>query len=265
MNTGKKLLHIFIFALIFIFTGCTAQSVTKETGKLEESVSQAELNDRNDSSEMNYEKVPSSSLNGAEDITPYQLLYFICGNMEEMSFGYTVTRSDSQWAEIHFFQRKAEASVDCFTTQNMNGNAVTVREIEKDGKVSYILDDSKQIKTYQAPAEDFLLYRMITASKTLLQRGIEEDGYMLYEYSLPFEQDETMQYKYRFYMKDNILKKLVVSLEDREDVIYEFTEFQQAITDATAFEYPKDYIEENYDGSYTGESMPPWWEVGNDN
>lgn len=265
MNIWKKLRYIFIFvSILLVSTGCTARSDAKELRKAGEGGSKSELGDEVDPYQSDYEKTSSLNINTEDDITPYQLLYFIWGNGEEISFSYAITRGHSQWVETHFFQRKGEASVDSFTTHDMNGNEVSVREVEKDGKVHYILDDSKHIKTYLAPAEDFLIYRMIIASKTPLKRGVEEDGYLLYEYTLPFEQDETMEYKYCFYMKDNILRKLTVSLGDGEGVTYTFTAFQQAIADTAAFELPLDYVEENYNDSYTWETMPPWWEVGND-
>jgi hypothetical protein len=106
---------------------------------------------------------------------------------------------------------------------------------------------------------------MIEASETTLERSEEADGYMLYEYHLPFIQDESIQYQYYFYMKDNLLKILTVSLGDKNEVTYEFTEFQQEVTDAAVFKYPMEYAEESYDYSYNWEYIPPWWEIGNNN
>ncbi len=253
MNIRKKLLNIFALALILVLSGCAEQKTTENT--------QAET-----PSELgNDEAAPPLETVAENEVTPYQLLYLMYGNAEELEFRYTVTRPDSKKEELHFFQRKGEASVDSFITQDMNGNDVSVREVEMDGKVHYIMDNEKIIKTYLAPAEDFLLYQMIEASKTTLERSVEEDGYMLYEYHLPFIQDETIQYEYCFYMKDNLLKKLTVSLDDKNEVTYEFSEFQQEITDTDPFKYPMDYAEENYDYSYNWEYMPPWWEIGNDN
>ncbi|MDD4844617.1 MAG: hypothetical protein PHU31_09840 [Anaerotignum sp.] len=252
MNIRKKLLNIFIFALILVLSGCGEQKTTENT---QEGTSSEIGND---------EETPLLETVAENEVTPYQLLYLMCGNAQELEFHYTVTRPDSKKEEIHFFQRKGEVSVDSFITQDMNGNDVFVRELEMDGKVHYIMDNEKVIKTYLAPAEDFLLYQMIEASQTTLERSAEEEGYMLYEYRLPFIQDETIQYQYCFFMKDNLLKKLTVSLGDKNEVTYEFTEFQQEITDAAAFHYPMDYAEESYDYSYNWEYMPPWWEIGND-
>jgi len=253
VNIRKKLLSIFIVALILVLSGCGAQKTTEST----QGETPSEIG--------NDEGTPSLETVAENEVTPYQLLYLMSGNAEELEFHYTVTRPDSKKAELHFFQRKGEASVDSFITQDMNGNDVSVRELEMDGKVHYIMDDEKSIKTYLAPAEDFLLYQMIEASKTTLERSAEEDGYMLYAYRLPFIQDETLQYEYCFYMKDNLLKKLTVSLGKKNEVTYEFTEFQQEITDTVQFKYPMDYAEESYDYSYNWEYMPPWWEIGNDN
>lgn len=146
----------------------------------------------------------------------------------------------------------------------MNNNPVSVREMEKDGKVHYIMDDYKTVKTFLAPAEDFLIYKMMEAAKTTPTLAIKENQYFLYEYTLPFIQDESISFKYRFYMKDGVLKKLTMALGDNPSSVYEFSEFKQELINVNAFEYPKGYVEEEFDYTYTGENMPPWWEIGND-
>ncbi|HOO27510.1 MAG TPA: hypothetical protein PLU43_03525, partial [Lachnospiraceae bacterium] len=67
-----------------------------------------------------------------------------------------------------------------------------------------------------------------------------------------------------FYMMDGMLKKLTVALGETDETVYEFSEFKQEITDPAAFSYPEEYTEESFDYVYSGESMPPWWEIGND-
>ncbi|WP_207637157.1 hypothetical protein [Anaerovorax odorimutans] len=198
---------------------------------------------------------------GNNEITPYQFLNLICANAEELSFTYSVVGTDNT---MRTFQKSGDVSVETFIAHDMNENAVPVRELEKAGKVHYIMDDSKIIKTYLAPAEDFLLYKMLIAAKTVPDLTVKTDEYFLYEHTLPFEQDESLQFKYRFYMKDGMLKKLTISLGDEEGSTYEFSKFQQELLDITAFEYPKGYIKEEFSYKYTGEHMPPWWEIGND-
>ncbi|MEA5060371.1 MAG: hypothetical protein VB049_10125 [Candidatus Pelethousia sp.] len=198
------------------------------------------------------------------EVTPYQFLYLLCGNAAELSFTYTVLHPTAANTETRLFQRKGDISVECYPAQDMNGNLVSVRELEMGEKVHYILDESKIIRTYLAPAEDFLLYRMLEAAEAALACGVNEDGSMLYACSLSFGQDETMRYNYRFFMQDGTLKKLTVALDDTPETIYVFSEFQQDITDEAAFTYPKGYAEQVFDYGYTEDSMPPWWEIGNE-
>ncbi|MGI6751986.1 MAG: hypothetical protein ACOX4U_05125 [Anaerovoracaceae bacterium] len=197
----------------------------------------------------------------SDEITPYTFLHLICGNAEELSFTCFV---EGAGRNTLTFQIKGDEAVETFVAKDMNGNPVSVRVIEKDGKVHYIMDDSKIIKIYLSPAEDFLLFRMLAAVNTLPDLTTEIDGYYLYEHSLPFVQDESMQYKYIFYMKDGVLKKLTISLRDEDTVTYQFSDFRQELLDATAFEIPEGYIKEEFSYTNTGEHMPPWWEIGND-
>ena len=199
-----------------------------------------------------------------EEITPYQYLNLFCGNAEELSFSYRVTDSQTNQTKTGMFQKKGDDSVASFTTKDMNENSVSVRELERNGKVYYIMDDSKLVKTYLAPAADFLLYEMMTAAETAPARISKEGAYSLYEYRLPFVQDESVKVKYCFFMQGGALKKMTVATGDAPATTYEFSEFKQELLDSTAFVYPQDYRTENYDYIYSGDFMPPWWEIGND-
>lgn len=213
---------------------------------------------QDNASKLTYSEPEEAETN---EITPYQFLNLICANAEELSFTYSIIGTDAPTAT---FQREGDVSVESFIAHDMNDNPVSVRELEKDGKVHYIMDESKIIKTYLGPAEDFLLYQMLAAASTSSDLAVEAEDYYLYEYSLPFVQDENLNYKYRFYMRDGMLKKLTIALGEEEGVTYEFSRFQQELIDSTAFKYPEGYAEEEFYHTYTGEHMPPWWEIGND-
>lgn len=247
-----------IFVMILFLSGCAKSEVLSQL--LQEDIPLETLSHGEENVSESWNTLNS---NEDGDVTPYQFLYFLLGNVEELSFQYEVMRSDTEFIEKHHFQRKGESSVDCFSTKDMNGNTVNVREMEKDNKTHYIMDDTKTVKTYHSPATDFLLYKMITASKTLPDRVVVEGEYMLYEYSMAFEEDEMLEYRFCFYMKNNVLEKVSVFLGDREGDTYKFSDFHQEITDVDAFEYPLGYKEESFDYSYEGDYMPPWWESGN--
>lgn len=196
-----------------------------------------------------------------DDVTPYTFLNLICGNAEVLSFTYATEHADSNPVT---FQKTENASVESYAKNDMHGNPVSVRELEKDGKVHYIMDDFKIIKTYLAPAEDFLFYKMLEAADSVPGLTAKVDGHYLYEYGLPFEHDENTQDKYSFYMKDGTLKKLTISLGDTSAVTYRFSDFRQELIDAAALEFPQKYDELEFSYPYTGEHVPPWWEIGND-
>ena len=253
-----SILVLFMLIIVSLLAGCYSmpqqQDNTSNTAYLEQI----------DAKEKALPATPDKTAlvdSESDEITPYQFLNLICANAEKLSFTYSNVDTG---ANTITFQKTADEAVETFIANDMNKNPVYVRELEKDGKVHYIMDDSKIIKTYSAPAEDFLLYRMMTASKTIPELAVENDEYFLYEHSLPFEQDESIQFKYLFYMKDGTLKMLTISLGDDEGSTYQFSEFRQELLDITAFEYPKGYTEEEFDYTYTGEHMPPWWEIGND-
>lgn len=196
-----------------------------------------------------------------EGLTPQQFLTLICANAEVLSFSYGPDGGDGKKT---LYQRRGETSVEVYTAEDMNGNAVSVRELESGGAVHYIMDDSGVIKTYQAPAEDFMINRMLTALAGEFAGMTTEDQYRVYDYRLPFEQDESLRYLYRFHMASDTLAKLTIALGEEAGTTYVFSPFSQEITEEGAFIYPQGYMEESFSYSYSGDLMPPWWEIGND-
>ena len=204
-----------------------------------------------------------SSFSTNEELTPNQFLNLLCGNAEELAFFYTITDSATGRAETRSFQRLGDTAVECYHAEDMYGNPISVRELEHDGKVHYIMDDYQMVKTYLAPAEDFLLYQMMDIAKGEPSRVLETGECILYEYSLPFAQDECTPYYYCFFMRDGQLQKLTESLGDTPNKTYEFSSFYQEAIDQSAFDEPHNYVSQDFHYSYTGEHMPPWWELTN--
>ena len=198
----------------------------------------------------------------SEALTPYQLLNLFVGNADEISFDYTVYEHQTGQTDTGSFYKSGEKSACIFTTKDMNGNTVTIRALEMDGFVHYIMADPMMIKSYLAPAEDFILYEMMIAAKTVPDKALEVDGYLMFEHSLPFVQDETINVQYRFYMKENALKKLECLLDNSHTLTYEFSEFKQEADDSV-FVYPEDYFEQQFDYPNTWELCHPG-EIGND-
>lgn len=195
------------------------------------------------------------------EVTPYQFLNLICGNAEQLSFYY---REEGKEDTKVYLQKSNEEVVVTYYATDMNHNKIKIRELESNGKVHYILDDFKMIKTYEGPAEDILLYRMMEVAKTVPVSALEDDGCMVYEFEFPFIQDEMIIYHYFFYMRNNKLDKLKVQFGETVENTYVFSEFEQEIKEGELFDYPNDYEQEQFNESYNGEHMPPWWEIGND-
>lgn len=197
-------------------------------------------------------------------ITPYQFLNLSLGNADDFYFDYTISNHDANRRETGYFQKSGEKCAAVYTARDMNGNSVTVRELEMEGRVFYILDDVKIIKSYLFPAEDFLIYELMDAAATKPQRVYQKDGYHVYEHERLFIQDESIVLNYRFFMQDGTLKKAEYSVDGRVSATYEFSEFRQEIKNEKIFDYPAGYSEEWFYYQYSGENMPPWWEIGND-
>jgi hypothetical protein len=197
-----------------------------------------------------------------DSITPYQFLNLMLGNAEQISCHYKVLNCESQEEETASFYKSGEKWATLFTARDMNGRKVTVREMEMDGRVHYIMEETCQVKSYHAPAQDFIIDDMMKAAAAETTRKYEAEGYQIYEHRLPFSQDETITLLYRFYMQNGILKKLEYFIGDTQAYQYEFTDFIQEVRDQSLFEYPRDWHEEWFDYPYSGEHMPPWWEPG---
>jgi hypothetical protein len=196
-----------------------------------------------------------------ETVTPYQFLSLLVGNAENITIEYSVLHQGSSRKDTGAFYKAGEKFAAVFTVTDMNGKPVTVRELEMDGRVHYIMEETKTIKSYTAPAEDFLIYEMLKAAASVLLKSYEQDGFGIYEYSLPFDQDEETNREYRFFMKDGLLKKLEYGFNNEFSETFEFSGYSQRAADERIFEYPAGgYSEEWFQYPYTGENMPPWWE-----
>ncbi len=229
-------------------------TIIKEPGEEKESL-QANANQTQVLEEEN-QKVDS--------ITPYQLLNLMAGNAEELSFQYSTYTDNNDKVEKGAFYKMGEKFAAIFETSDMNENEVVVRELEMEGRVHYIIDEYKIVKSYLAPAEDFLLYEMMEIANNTPVKVAKKDECTIYEYSVASEEDAELHIIYRFYIGENVLKKIECSYDNQATKTYEFSEFIQTIKDETVFEYPTGYSEEWYYYTNTGEHMPPWCELGND-
>lgn len=229
MKQYSRILFVLLIAVMLIFTGCE-DIVTTENN---------------------------------EQTTPSQFLNLKVGEAENITFEYTVIQNKTEDKDLYSFYKMGEKFAAVFTAKDVNNNIVNVRELEMDGRVFYIMEETKMIKGYLVPVEDYFLYEMMAAADTALINSYEKEGFYIYEYNLPFAQDEVIKLNYRFFMKDNVLIKLEYSIDGSLTKTYEFTKFSQEVNDEKVFEYPADgYDEEWYSYPYTKEYMPPWWENG---
>ncbi len=270
-NNKTAVILLSAIALMSLLWGCDVQVHTDANSETVSEIAICEKKDSEFSQQMPEQSdtpideaadTSMPTVDESDGVTPYQYLCLFCANAEELSFSYTISRSGLDDVETRRFQRMGDNAVECFSAWDKNGNVVLVRELETNGKVHYILDNKKVIKTYLAPAEDFLLYQMMRAAETPCVRVLEENGYALHEHA--FIQEEETQYQYCFYMKDGNLQSLTINSRDTECTAYEFSEFLQETSDPAAFAYPSDYVQESYDYVYTGNTIPPWWETANE-
>lgn len=278
MNASKKPIMMIIVLVVFL-TGCAGRSslptteIVQDTVKMsdtvqttiasEETIESATKDTTQETNTPTTTSIPAESEAGEKNsVTPYQFLNLICGNAEELSYLYEIEEPGSGHYFTASYQRSGDVSVNQFKALDMNGNIISVRLLEMDGKAHYIMDDSRIVKTYLAPAEN-IQAQMSKAVNTEVISMITDEGFDVFEYKIPYVNDENMFTTYRFIMKDNSLQKMIVAFEDGSETKYQFSEFRQEMIDDTLFTYPKGYDSEVYDYIYDGEHMPPWWDVGN--
>lgn len=264
----KALLPL-LLALFLLLSGCGSAGSLQQQKEPTSTTQAQQTNNSVETSEASPEtstepetetaEATAESTDDLDSITPYQFLNLMVGNAAEISFSYTVYSHETKETGTGAFYRVEDQSAAVFTATDMDGKPITVREVETAGTVCYVMEDTKTIKSYLAPAEDFLLNEMMSTTMTAPESSIE-DGYTLYKYSLPFEQDAQIILEYGFYMKDGVLRKLTYSVDGFLSKTYEFLEFTQEVVDKKVFECPGDYKTVEFDETYTGEHMPPWWE-----
>ena len=251
---------IVLAAALLMLVGCAdidAVSMKQDTGVMERDSGQPSVeSDHLAGSISDKEKMDDSN----DSATPYQFLNLMLGNAEQISCQYKVVNCESQEEETASFCKSGEKRAALFTARDMNGRKVTVRELEMDGRVHYIIEETRQVKSYHAPAQDFIFDDMTEAAAEEPSRKYEAEGYKIYEHRLSFSQDETTTLLYRFYMKNGVLKKLDYCIGHTQVYQYEFTDIMQEVNNKGLFEYPRGWHEEWFDYSYSGENMPPWWE-----
>jgi hypothetical protein len=101
------------------------------------------------------------------------------------------------------------------------------------------------------------------AQSDLIRKAPYENGWV-YDYQVSRIEEDMPDMTYQFFMADGSLEKLICLSNDSVDVTYVFSAFQQMLLDIDAFTYPENYTSERFNYSYTGDYMPPWWELGND-
>jgi len=269
---------ILLIILAIALTGCeNASSVISEGADSEntaeqqqekgEPAEQAAAEERSgfaDHPETKAKGEPAEQEPESDTVTPFQLLNLGLGNAEDFNFDYTFFNHHTNQRETGYFQKSEDKFGAVFTARDMNGNAVSVRELEMDGRVFYIMDNAKQIKSYLFPAEDFLIYELMEAVSGTEKSVSEQEGFQIFEYETPLAQDNGIMLSYRFFMKDGTLKKAECRMDGQISFTYEFSEFRLERTDNKIFEYPTGYSEEWLDYQYLGDTMPPWWDIGNE-
>jgi len=182
------------------------------------------------------------------------------GNAEQIFCEYTITQAADNREDRATFYRQGDKTAVIFTTYGMDIDQQTVQEIEKDGKVYYYMWDKEKVVSYLSPANDIFMYTLMQVLNTELISSTSEDSFMVYEYSVPFIQDETISIGYRFFMGDNVLKKVTLSINGELSQTYVFSDFLTDPLEDSVFEYPIDMPLTEYDYSYSDDSMAPWWE-----
>lgn len=194
-----------------------------------------------------------------EEFSPYKILTSLVENSGYLSFAYMVYRPISETTETGYFFQKNHKKAALFTSSNVRGEMVLVREVERDGRVYYIMEEEKRMVSFLSPAMDFLFDDMLEITATPLKDFYVEDSYTIYLYERPFEHDESIFFQYRFLLQGDDIESLEIFMGDHLQSIYKFSEFSHEEFHEEIFSLPVGYDEERLDYSYDGDHAPPWW------
>ena len=191
--------------------------------------------------------------------TPYQYLNLMIGNADALTFTYRLQLHETGQTETGTFYCSDGNMAAVFTTQDEQGKSMTVREVESFGTVYYILDQTKTVISYPAPAGDFLLYEMMQIVQAEPSEILDENGGRCYKYVLPLEQDPSVTQEYSFLMRNGNLEELFYAVDGFLAKTYQFSKFEQSAKDETVFTIPADYEKIVHEDMIQDLQIPPWW------
>ncbi len=194
-----------------------------------------------------------------ESLTPFQYLNLITANSESLSFSYKVIK-DGQEDDLGTIARSGESTVAVFHATKMDGSKVKIRLIETGELVFYVIDSEKKVFAFKSPTDDILLHKMQEIVREVPEKVFKKDEGVVYAYQQPFLHDEAIKLTWQFYMQNDRLIKLEYLFDGKLDTVYEFSEFTQEEPVADLLLIPEGYTKESFSYSYTGDTMPPWFE-----
>lgn len=247
---------IMIVLAVFLFSACTnVEHLENESAKLDTK----NTSSANKIEGANTEKDLSEQ--DVEEQTPSQLLRYLVGNASEFSFSYKRVGNEETGAYRHFFKDNKTALF--YDVKDIDNKEFEVCEIEKDDRVYYVIQYKNKVISYKSPASDVLLFEMQKVCLDPYSAKYHTGDYVVFEYKLPFAEDDNITLVYRFYMLKGGLKKLEVIFDpDNNNSVttYYFSEFCFDTVDDKLFEIPEGLSEVNIDSELFSDDIPPWWE-----
>lgn len=194
----------------------------------------------------------------ASRVNPTTFLNYQLGNAESLQFSY-VTESEGTSIPATSCAIEGGRIAIRFPGITMNDTYVDVFELITETSVIYAVPSTGKAATYPTPVSDVLLFELMSVTETAATAGRIENGALVYEYSLPFYQDESLDVVYRLVMQDGVLTEASSTLNGFT-VSWLFSEFStDAIPEAT-FELPAGLTMTTFDYPYDGSSVPFWYE-----
>lgn len=195
-----------------------------------------------------------------ESVTPYQFLNLLLGNADQLTISYQILQENDQRLDQATFYKQNDLTSVIFTTYGMDLEEQTVQEIEKDGYVYYYMHDHDKVISYLAPANDIFIYTLMHVLSTDEISATSDQDTFIYEYSVPYALDESINFGYLFYMVNNTLTKVTVSVNGELSQTYTFNAFLTDSVDPSVFEFPSDLPITSYDYQFADDALVPWWE-----
>lgn len=210
-----------------------------------------------------YENLPNATMQMNPPQDPFQYYTYGLGNAGDYRFNYSVDAGDGLVANRTYYSNENGDGREDSVVTNYLGATFVLNTYTIGDMVYIALPEKEYMTSYKSDKDSTIMTKILQAVRGECTSARIENGQYVYEYRLPFIQDEDIFFNYTFYSKDGIINKLVESFNGSETV-YMMEDFIFEPQEAELFTLPTDYTTTSHDYVDDGESPPFWWEMTNE-